>query len=432
MTTKSKTPYTILGNSVAAIGAVTGIREVDPDGPIRLIAKETYHTYSRPLISYLLGGKVDETRMPYRPPDFYDTRGVEPLLGVEATRVDPDRQVIETTDGEAIEFEKLLIAVGGKPIVPPNVVGIDAEGVFTFTSWDDARRIQKYIDENAVDRVVVIGGGLIGLKSVEALVELGIKVSVVELADRILSVTFDQTASDMARASLERVGVDVYCGTTATEIKQVNDKVRGVILRDGAEVPCSMVVFAVGVFPNIGLIANTGIETDRGILVDDHLMTSVAGVYAAGDVAQAYDLLSGGRRPIPILPTAYRQGFIAGKNMAGQKRKYEGGLAMNAVDICGLKTISVGDTLGEGSEYEVLASYDERASVYKKIVLKGDRIVGAIFIGQINRAGIITGLIKNGIGVSDFKGMLLTEDFGLISLPTEYRKHVVSGASIEM
>jgi NAD(P)H-nitrite reductase large subunit len=352
-------------------------------------------------------------------------------LGLEATRIDTDERVVETADGRAIGFDKLLIAVGGRPIVPANVVGADADGVFTFTSWDDARHIQRYIDENNVDKAVVVGGGLIGLKSVEALVGLGIQVTVLELADRILSVTFDQVASDMARRSLEGVGVDVHCGTTVKEIKQQEGKASGVVLRDGTDMPCSMVIFAVGVVPNTALVADTGIDVERGILVDDHMRTSVDGIYAAGDVAEAAELLSGVRRPIPIFPNAYRHGAIAGSNMAGAERRYEGGLAMNAVDICGLPTVSVGRTVAEEND-EVLSTCDQDASLYKKIVLRNEKIVGAIFVGQIDRAGIITGLIKNAISVTDFKDALLTQDFGLISLPADYRKHVVSGSRVEI
>ncbi len=428
----SKAPYTIIGNSAAAVGAVAGIREVDPDGPITLIAKEPHHTYSRPLISYLLGGKVDESRMPYRPPDFYEKNNVRAMLGVEVTRIDADKRCIETADGTSIEYDRLLIAVGGTPIVPLDVTGTDAEGVFTFTTWDDARHIQRYIETHEVTRTVVIGGGLIGLKSVEALVELGITTTVVELADRILSVTFDQTASDLARRSLEKAGVGVRCGTTVERIRQQGGKVSGVVLRDGTELACSMVIFAVGVVPNTRIVNGEAIETDRGILVDDCQRTSVDGIYAAGDVAQAADMLSGQKRPIPIFPNAYRQGLVAGNHMAGGNRRYEGGLAMNAVDICGLKTISVGVTVADDDGYEALTSLDEDTAVYKKIVLKGDRIVGAIFVGQIDRAGIITGLIKNAVSVSGFKDLLLTEHFGLISLPSEYRKHVVSGTGIEI
>ena len=431
-TMKYEPPYLIIGNSVSAMGGVAGIREVDASNPITIVAREPEHTYSRPLISYLLGGKVDESRMRYRTPDFYEKNNVRALLGVEATSINTNARRVETTDGQSLGFEKLLIAMGGRPIMPRDLTGTEAQGIFTFTTWDDARNIKAFMERNGVMEAVVVGGGLIGLKSVEALVALSIKTTVVELADRILSATLDQTASDLARRFLGKAGVEVRCNTTVSSIAQRDGKVAGVTLRDGVKKPCTLLIFAIGVVPDTRIVKGSAIEVDRGILVDASLQTSVEGIYAAGDVAQAVDLLSGEKRSIPIFPNAYRQGFIAGSNMAGSARTYEGGLAMNAVDICGLPTISVGTTTPEGEGYEVLSVLDEETSGYRKIVLKEDKIVGAIFVGQIDRAGIITGLIKERMSVSSFKDLLLTEDFGLISLPMEYRKHMVSGVGIEV
>ncbi len=218
MRTMNRCPYVIIGNSVAAMGAVAGIREVDPDRPITIVAREPHHTYSRPLISYLLGGKIDESRMLYRPADFYEENNVRAILGVEATGVDTEAQTVQTAAGESLVFEKLLIATGGRPIVPHDIAGTDAEGVFTFTTWDDACNIKAFIADHTVQEAVVVGGGLIGLKSVEALVTLGIKTTVVELADRILSATFDRTASDLAQQALEDGGVQVHCNNTVAEI----------------------------------------------------------------------------------------------------------------------------------------------------------------------------------------------------------------------
>ena len=430
--TMNRRPYLIIGNSVAAMGAVAGIREVDPDRPITIVAREPHHTYSRPLISYLLGGKVEESQMPYRPADFYEKNNVRAILGVEATGVDTEAQTVQTAAGKSLVFEKLLIATGGRPIVPRDLASTNAEGVFTFTTWDDARNIKAFIEGNAVQDAVVVGAGLIGLKSVEALVALGIKTTVVELADRILSATFDQTASDLARKTLEHSGVTVHYGNTVGQIEQREGKVTGVILRDRTRVACGLVIFAIGVIPDTRILADTPIEVDQGILVDSSMRTSVPGIYAAGDVAQAVDLLSGQRRCIAIFPNAYRQGWVAGIKMAGGEGTYAGGITMNSVDVCGLPTISVGIVTPEGEGYEVLSELDEQTPNYKKFILRDDRIVGAIFVGQIDRAGIITGLIREKINVDSFKDMLLTEAFGVVSLPTEYRKHLVSGMGIEV
>lgn len=428
----SSSRYIIIGNSAAAVGAVTGIREADREGSMTLLARESEHTYSRPLISYLLGGKVDASRMSYRPDDFYRTHAIEALLGVEATRIDEKSREVLAADGRRIGFETLLIATGGTPMVPKDLPNADARGVFTFTTWDDARRIRAWIDEARVKRAVVVGGGLIGLKSVEALVELKIETLVIELADRILAATFDKTASDLAQKSLHKAGVDVRCSTTVRDIRVEGGRVAAVLLRDGARVECDLLIFAIGVVPDVRIVKGTSIAVDRGILVDESMQTSVKGIYAAGDVVQSVDLLSGKTRPIPILPNAFRQGYVAGSNMAGRALAYKGGLAMNAVDVCGLPTISVGITAPEGEDYEVLSRLDEDAGVYKKLVLKDNRIVGAIFVGQIDRAGIATGLIRGKVDVTAFKHLLLSEDFGVISLPAEYRKHVVSGQGIEV
>lgn len=427
-----KNRYTIIGNSAAAIGAVESIRQVDRESGITLIASEPHHTYSRPLISYWLGGEVGDERMPYRDAGFYEENGVDTMLAVEVTSVDPENRVLTTSDGEEVPFEKLLIATGGTPIVPPDVRGADAEGVFTFTTWDDARAIEAYIEEHGVEKALVVGAGLIGLKSTEALAARGIEVTVVELADRVLSATFDQTASRLAREAMEKAGVRTVCENTVGSVHAEEGRVCGVTLQDGPEVDVELLLFAIGVRPNTALVRNSSIQVDRGILVDDQMETSVAGIYAAGDVAQARQLLSEERRTLPILPTAYRQGSVAGSNMAGESRTYEGGVPMNSVDVFGLPTISVGMTNPDREDAECITRHDEDEGTYKKLVLQNDRIVGAIFIGDIERAGIFTGLIKEKVDVADFKDVLLSDDFGLLSLPADYRKHVVSGLGMEV
>ncbi len=164
--------HVIIGNSAAAIGCVEGIRHHDQESAITIVADEPHHTYSRPLISYLLGGLVDESRMSYRPADFYESNRVETMLGVEVTEVAPQQRVISLAGGGTLPYDRLLIATGGKPFVPP-VAGSDLQGVFTFGTWDDARRIGRYIDEVHVKSALVIGAGLIGLKTIEALLARG-------------------------------------------------------------------------------------------------------------------------------------------------------------------------------------------------------------------------------------------------------------------
>lgn len=427
-----KQPYLIVGNSAAAVGAVEGIRSIDPDTPITIVSKEDRPCYSRPLISYLLGEKLDESRMNYRPENFHSKMNAKVITGVEAKELDVEKSSIKTSDDRDIRFKKLLIATGGTPVVPPPFAGEDVDGVFTFTTWDDADRVSAYIKERDVKSAVVVGGGLIGLKSMEALVELGVQTTIVELADRILSMTFDSAASKIAQDHLSESGVEVICGNTVEKVEKADGAVKGVALRDGRRISCELVIIAIGVRPNADLARGASIEVDKGIVVDDYMETSADGVFAAGDVAQATDMLLGDTRPIPILPVAYRQGFVAGVNMAGGSRKYDGGLAMNSVELLGLPTISVGVTSDVSEGMDELVKTDERKKIYKKIVLEEGRAIGAIFIGDIDKAGIVTGLIRRKIDINGFRDLLLTDEFGLISLPADYRKHVVSGMGIEV
>jgi NAD(P)H-nitrite reductase large subunit len=426
--------HVIIGNSAAAIGCVEGIRDHDQDNPITIVADEPHHTYSRPLISYLLGGLVDESGMYYRPPDFYEKHRVETLLGVHVTEVDPQERSVALAGGGKLAYDRLMIATGGKPFVPP-VPGANLRGVFTFITWEEARQMERFIEETQARSALVIGAGLIGLKTIEALLARGIRVTVVELADRILSTIFDATASRLAEIILRREHVDVQTSTTVTEIIGRGGRVDHAVLRDGERVDCDMVVFAIGVRPNTGLIpADSGIKIERGVRVDSQMCTSVPGVYAAGDCVEAYDKLIDAYRQIAIWPLAYRQGFVAGCNMAGGDCEYEGGFPMNAISVCDVPTISVGlvDPPDDGDRYEILDDYDRESLTYRKLVLRGRRLVGAMFINDIDRAGIYTGLIRDQVDISQFRDHLLSGNFGLISLPRDYRKHLVVGSGIEV
>lgn len=424
--------YVIIGNSAAAVGAIEAIRRYDQDRSITVISDEPEHVYSRPLISYLLGGMVDETRMYYRPPDFYTRYRVETMLGVQVTRVNTQEQTVSLVGGGTLPYDQLLIATGGRPFVPP-VPGADLEGVFTFTRWEDVRRINRYLEHHAVESALVVGGGLIGLKATEALMARSLRVTLVELADRILSTSFDRTASKLAETVLRREGTEIKTGITVKAVVDRKGRVDHAILQDGERVNCDLLVFAIGVRPNVGLIPpESGIEVNQGILVEEHMRTSVPHVYAAGDCVEAYDMLLGENRPIAIWPNAYRQGHVAGCNMAGKEKTYEGGFPMNSVEVGGLPTIAVGltDPQENEDEYEIMEKYDREASTYKKLVLRGKRLVGLICVGDIDRAGIYTGLIRDQVDVSPFKDHLLSGNFGLISLPREYRKHIVVGEGI--
>lgn len=417
--------YVIIGNSVAAVGAIRGIRKVDTRGHITVLSRENHTAYGRPLISYLLGGTVSEKRMPYLPTDFYEKNQVNLRLGAEVVGVDGAARSIALAGGETVPFDKLLIATGGDPFVPPIEGMAGKEKVFTFTTWDDAAKLKGLAYD--IEKVVVIGGGLIGLKAAEGLNQLDKQVTIVELADRILSAAFDRTAGRIVAKKMKANGIEVVTEDTVVRIDGDGSEITGVTLKSGDFIACDTVIVAIGVRPAAGFLKGSGVEVNRGVVVGDNMETSVAGVFSAGDVAEARDFFSGNKSPMPIWPDAYIQGDVAGISMAGGEKAYEGGLAMNSIELFKVPTISMGITNPEaGNRFEVLTYQDLEKYEYRKIVLENGLLVGVVMVGNVDRAGIFAGIIRGKLPVAPFKEHLLTPDFGFVHLPKEIRSTLFS------
>jgi NAD(P)H-nitrite reductase large subunit len=419
--------YVIIGNSVAAVGAIRGIRAIDQQGNITVISRERHTAYGRPLISYLLGGLITEKRMPYLPEDFYEQHRVNLLLNSEVVAVDSGKKQVTLAGGDAVPYDRLLVATGGDPFIPPIVGLSDKEKVFTFTTWDDAAKLKGLAAD--IEQVVVIGGGLIGLKAAEGLHLLGKRVTIVELADRILSAAFDRPAGRIVAKKMKANGIDVITEDTVVRVEGEGSGISGVTLKSGDFIPCDTVVVAIGVRPAAGFLKGGAVEVNRGIVVDDSMATSVKEIYAAGDVTEARDFFSGTKNPMPIWPDAYIQGDIAGTGMAGGTKSYSGGLAMNSIEFFKVSTISMGITNpSDPAEYEVLTYLDTENYQYRKFVLQGNHLVGAVLVGNVDRAGICAGLIREKVDVTPFKDRLLAPDFGFIHLTKEIRSTLFAPA----
>ena len=429
-----KTDYLIIGNSVAAVNAIEAIRENDGKGSIMAVTDEPENNYSRPLISYYLGGRLGRSRLDFRPPTFHADNRVELITGVRAEKIDAKGKTVSLAGGRKVSYGKLLVSTGGSPFVP-KIEGYDAgmAGVFSFTKLDDADRMLAWITANHTREAVVLGAGLIGLKAAEGLLERGIKVKMVELGDRILATTLDKGASAILEARLKSDGCDIYKNNSVERIIAESGRVSRVVLRGGEFIDTSLLVVAVGVRPDLALVGDTGIAVDRGILVDERMRTSAAGIWSAGDCAQGKDFLSGERAVIAIWPVAARQGRVAGLDMSGAEASYPGLFGMNAVQIMDIPAISFGITNPpEGVGYEILLREDPDAGDYRKIVLLKNRVVGVILLSAIERAGIYGLLIRERVDVSKFKNDLLSDDFGFLALPREFRAHMVTGEGMEV
>lgn len=386
--------YVIIGNGIASLGAIDGIRKYDKKTPLIVIGAENTAAYGKPLTSYLLAGKISPERLSMRPDEYYVGKNVDLKLGTTVVDIDLDSNQIVTATGDKISFSKLLLATGGIPFAP-KIKGVDGPDVYNFTAVKDAYKLITVLKD--LKRAVVIGGGLIGMKAAESLYNRGVQVAVIEEAQRILPLAFDEDAAGLISRRVDEAGMMVRCAVNAKEI--VYDKqgdLRGVLLEDSSFLEADAVVIAIGVTSNTGLARAADIEVGKGIIVNDHMQTSKEQVYAAGDVAQAKDVIFDKDKVVPVWSNAYTQGYHAGKNMAGKASDYPGSLSMSSISFFGMPTISVGEVNphADNNDYESYAFHDDRKQSYRKLVFKKDQLVGYVLVGDIDFAGMYTSFIK--------------------------------------
>ncbi len=428
MKTTKNAHYLITGNSAGGIAAAEAIRELDRENTIAMVTDEPYIAYSRPLISEYLANPCDIEHIAFRQPDFYEKNGIELLTGKAVTGINTGEKTATLSGGQAVNWEKLLLATGGTPIVP-NMEGNRLNGVFTFNKLDDAKAIDAFLQRrHRRTKAVVIGGGLIGASVTEALLNRNVNVVIVEMQDRILSAMLDPEASAIEAEALKQAGVTLMTERTVTAINQdLRGEISHVTMADGEIVYCDMVITAIGVKPRLDAVQGSGIAVNRGITVNGRMETSVPGVYACGDAAEAYDFIHGENRLTPVWPNAFEGGRTAGLNMAGGEAEYAGGTAMNAMKYFGQRIVSAGMVNPPENGYETLKANNGRG--YRKVVLHHGKIAGLVFAGDISRAGIIYGLMKSGANVSGYKHLLVADNFSLASLPRKVWRERLAGPS---
>lgn len=418
--------YVIIGNSYASVFAIESIRRIDNRGSIKVISKEPYHVYARAAIHEYICEKIGNSQMYYRAQNFYEKNNVTPILGKGVDSIDTYKQLIYLGSGEKIHYDKLLIASGGNPILPP-IKGMDGvEGVFTFVSWDDAKKIMAFVKKQKSPKAVVLGGGLIGIQCAEGLKHMGVDVTIVELADYVLVKALDKIAGLKVQSWLKENGIKVITGDTVNAVKSIKGKVSGVILKSGEKLSCNLFIVSIGVKPNVQFLENSNVKINRGVVVDDTMRTNVENVYAAGDVAEAREVISGNYEIIPIIPAATLQGRIAGTNMAGVAKSYPGTLSQNTFQFFGNPVISIGNivTADSGNGFEIIERED--GDLYKKAVLNNGKLIYFLSLNGIERIGIFNTLIREGIDVTGFKDRILRDNFGFLDLPVELRRELLT------
>jgi NADPH-dependent 2,4-dienoyl-CoA reductase/sulfur reductase-like enzyme len=425
------THHVILGAGPAGVIAAETIRKHAPGDTITLIGDEPDAPYSRMAIPYLLIGNINEqgTYLRKSASHFDDLRIKQ--IKSKVSEVNATGRSVKLANGESIAFDKLLIATGSQPVRPP-IAGMDSPGVHPCWTLEDARAIQALAKPGA--RVLQMGAGFIGCIIMEALASRGVKLSVVEMGDRMVPRMMGPVAGGMIRDWCESKGVQVFTGTKveaitpsagaekgllgklAAAVGLSSDEPQGALqvrLSSGQTVEADLVISATGVRPAIGFLQGSGITCLQGVLTDDRMQTNVPGVYAAGDCAEAFDKVSGKTIVSAIQPNAAEQARVAALNMVGQNADLKGVTQINVLDTLGMISTSFGNWEGvPGGEQAVLT--DKAAGRHLSLQFKDDVLVGCNSVGWTEHVGVMRGLVEGQVPLGEWKARLMKDPTRLV------------------
>lgn len=395
--------HVILGAGPAGVIAAETIRKHAPHDEIVLVGDEPEAPYSRMAIPYLLIGNIGENGTHLRHGAGHYQQQRITLQRGRAVKLDSAKKTVLLDDGSTLGYDRLLIATGSSPATPP-IPGIAGAGVHSCWTLADARAIMALAKPGA--RVLQMGAGFIGCIIMEALAARGVKLSVVEMGDRMVPRMMGPTAGGMIKDWCERKGVAVHTGARVDAIDRDAGPAMKVRLSTGAVIEAELVITATGVKPNIGFLQDSGVRCLVGVLTDEHLQTNVPGVYAAGDCAEAFDKVSGKTIVSAIQPNAAEQARVAALNMVGQRAELRGVTQINVLDTLGLISASFGNWEGvKGGQHAELTADGRHLSLQ----FDGDRLVGCNAIGWTNHVGVMRGLVEGQVRLGEWKDVLLKD-----------------------
>jgi len=391
--------HVILGAGPAGVIAAETIRQHAPNDRITLIGDEVEPPYSRMAIPYLLMGNIDERGTYLRKDANHFVRLNVAQVNARALSVDGQAKTIQLSNGSVLQFDKLLIATGSRPVRPP-IPGLDSPQVHPCWTLEDARAIMALAKPGA--RVVQMGAGFIGCIIMEALASRGVALSVVEMGDRMVPRMMGPVAGNMIRDWCELKGVKVFTGAKVEAIVPTDDPVM-VRLSTGQKLPADLVISATGVKPCIDFLQSSGVTCLQGVLTDEHMQTSIAGIYAAGDCAEAFDKVSGTTIVSAIQPNAAEQARVAALNMVGQTATLKGVTQINVLDTLGLISTSFGNWQGvPGGDQVALTAKGRHLSLQ----FKDDVLVGCNSVGWTDPVGVMRGLVEGQVHLGPWKEKL--------------------------
>jgi nitrite reductase (NADH) large subunit len=389
-------PLVIIGNGMATARLVEELaKRALGRYAVAVIGEEPRLAYNRVLLSALLAQEVGFAEIELKPAQWWRDHGVTLRYGMRASAVDPVARELTLSSGTRLGFSKLVFATGSQPI-KLDVAGMDLPGVFTFRDIDDVKAIAK----TAGTRVVVIGGGLLGLETAHGLTKAGAQVTVLHLMERLMERQLDAPAARMLKRVIEARGIAVRLNSEVTRI--IGDRrVEAVELRDGGVIAADAVVVAVGIRANIELARAGGLKVDRGIAVDDHLETSVKGIHAIGECAEHRGLCYG------LVEPAYEQAQVLARRLAGESASYGGSMPAANLKVAGVQVFSVGDFLAASAGAEEIVLSDPGFGIYKKLVIAKGRLIGAVLFGDIADGPWYLELIRSGSSIERLRDDLV-------------------------
>jgi nitrite reductase (NADH) large subunit len=390
--------YVIIGNGTAGASAVEQIRLRDKDGSIVIFTREEHPFYYRPRLPDYMAGELGLETFTLHPLSRYREWKADLRLGENIAVIDPVRREVGSEKSGIVPYDELLLATGSSCFVPP-VAGSGRSGVFTLRTVEDAEAIAVAAQKTRT--AILIGGGLLGLEAGRALLKLGLRVEVVEFADRLLPRQMDRIGAALLQKSLEAMGFIFHLNAQAEEITG-ESSVAGLALRNGEHIPGGLVLFSAGVRPNLELAQAAGLEIGKAVKVDNHMRTTVPGIWAAGDVCEFQG------QPCGIWPIAMAQGRAAGASMAGEPTAYTPQAPGTSLKVAGVSLTSAGNIDAENT---LTAKRFINGGVYRKIVLEGDRIRGIIFLGCEKGAAECVAAMNRNQPLGDLADQLDREDF---------------------
>ncbi|MBC7234349.1 MAG: NAD(P)/FAD-dependent oxidoreductase [Chloroflexi bacterium] len=397
----------IVGNGVAGVTTARFVADrrlaaKNRTLQIAIYSKEPYLYYPRPRLIDLIAGKVSSAEMPQYPKEWYAERGIQTALRRRALALDPQRKALTFDDGSVVEYDKLVLAIGACPFVPP-IPGADLPGVYTLRTMDDALALRHRAQ--TMDAAVILGGGLLGLDTAMALRAHGIAVTVVELLPWLLPRQLDAEGADILKQGVEKRGVKVLTNVACAHIESRPGRLCA-HLQDGRTLEADLIVVSAGVRPNIELAQKAGLLCRRGVVVNDRLETSDPDIYAVGDVAEFNGHVWG------IIPAALAQARVAAAQIAGQSEHiYEDIVPSTTLRVTGIELTSIGEVNPGGEGFVQVRFSDPERGIYKKLVLREGRVVGAILLGDNTDLRAVNMLIDRGIDVSTYQDKLWNEGF---------------------